>query len=287
MTFLILTIACSTFNHLLFKTFSRYRIDLLSAIVVNYGVCILIGYGSSFQSVSPGTVLSQSWYPFSILQGILFVGCLYFLGRTTAKNGVTAASIATRLSVAMPTAAAFFLYADLVTTSKIAGILAAIVALYLSCAAPNRLTGPAGTLSKLPVVLFLFFGTHSTLIKFVQERFLENASDHTYVMSAFFSAFLISAVFLVWRLVKKLQTFGWKDLVAGFALGCGNYGAIYFLIRALSVPGSQSSRLFPTISISVVILSALGAWGVFNERPARRVIFALLIGVAAIVLVNV
>ncbi len=287
MTFLILTVVLSTINHLLFKAFARFRIDLLSAIAVNYAVCILIGYGSSSEKVFQGSIFARDWYPFSILQGIIFVGCLFLLGRTTAKHGVTAATIATRLSVAIPTAAAFFLYNDLVTALKILGILAALYALYLSCVAPSGFASSVKSISRLPFVLFLVFGAHATLLKFVQQRFLGATSYHVYIMFAFLSAFILSGAVLAWRLAKKKQKFRWKELVWGLVLGCSNYGAIYFLIRVLGVPGWESSQLFPTISISVVALSAFAAWVFFKERPCWRMLGALVIGAGAIVLVNI
>jgi len=214
------------------------------------------------------------------------VVCLFLIGRTTEKQGVPVASLATRLSVAIPAFTAFLLYDDLVTPSKITGILAALLALYLSCIDPKGSGDPLRAGSMLPLALFAAFGTHSTLVKFVQEKFLGSTSYHEYVMAAFLSAFLISGSVLAWRLFKKQQACRWRDLISGLALGCSNYGSVYFLIRALSVPGWQSSQLFPTISIAVLSLSSLGAWAFFNERLHRRMLGALAIGAGSIVLVN-
>ncbi|MCP4656184.1 MAG: hypothetical protein GY856_12295 [bacterium] len=286
MTFLVLAVVSSTFNHLLFKAFARFRIDLLSAIVVNYAACVVIGYSSSMESISRSSVFAQDWYPFSIIQGGVFVACLFLMGRTTEKQGVAVASLATRLSVAIPTVTAFLLYDDLLTASKIIGILAALLALSLSCVDPTGSAHPLKAGGLLPLALFTVFGTHSTLVKFVQEQFLGGTSYHTYVMSAFLSAFLISGSVLAWRLFKKQQACRWRDLIWGLALGCTNYGSVYFLIRALSVPGWQSSQLFPTISIAVLSLSTLGAWAFFSERLHRWMLGALAIGAGSIVLVN-
>ena len=286
MTFLVLAIACSTINHLLFKAFARYRIDLLGAIVINYTVCLVIGAASSVTPVFGISLFTQNWYPVSIVQGIILVVCLFLIGRTTEKQGVAVTSLATRLSVAIPTAAAFFLYGDIVTTMKIIGIPAALLALYLSSGVPTESAHSPKMVKILPIALFSLFGAHSTLLKFVQERFLDKTSYHTYVMAAFLSAFLISGAVLAWRLVRKKQSFRWKELVWGFVLGCTNYGSVYFLIRALSVPGRESSQLFLTISIAVVGLSSFGAWFFFDERPGGRLLGALAIGAVAITLVN-
>ena len=286
MLYLIFAIVFSTINHLMFKAFARRRIDLLSAIVINYIVCVVIGYSSSMASISIPSMFGQNWYPFSVLQGGLLVACLFLIGWTTAKQGVSIASLATRLSVAIPTVMAFFLYDDVVTALKVIGILAALMALYLSGIEDTETAAPLQALNLLPFILFVAFGVHSTLIKFVQARLLDSTSYHAYVMASFLAALLISGLVLAWRIFKQQYTKRWQDLIAGLVLGCTNYGAVYCLLRALSVPGWQSSQLFPTISIAVVGLSSMGAWVVFKERLQRRMVGALIIGVASIVLVN-
>jgi drug/metabolite transporter (DMT)-like permease len=286
MQFLIFAIAFSTLNHMLFRAFARRRIDLLSAIVVNYVVCVAIGYGSLVDSISWRSMFGLDWYPFSVVQGAMLVVCFYLIGLTTKKQGVAVASLASRLSVAIPTVLAFLLYKDTVTSLKVAGILAAIVALYLIGVENTGKTERLQAVKILPITLFVLFGLHSSLIKFVQAQYLDNASYHAYVMSAFFSALLISGAGLVWRICRKQYAGKWKDLISGLLLGCTNYGAVYFLIRTLGVPGWQSSQLFPTISIAVVCLSSIGARVVFNERLHRRVLRAIVIGVGAIILVN-
>ena len=286
MTFLILAIIFSTINHLLFRAFARFHINLLGAVVGNYLICVIIGYGSSAGSILPVSILTQEWFLFSIVQGGVFVACFLLIGRTTEKHGVAVASLATRLSVAIPAITAFFLYDDLATALKIAGIITALLALYLSCTNPKGLSQPSKKRIMFPISLFLVFGLHSLLLKFVQQKFLSNASYHIYVMSAFLFAFLISGSFLVWRLFKKKQTCKGRDLMSGLVLGCSNYGSIYFLIRALSVPGWQSSQLFPTISIAVIGLSSLGAWALFKEKLDQRMVLALTTGAGSIVLIN-
>lgn len=290
MTFLLLAISCSSFNHLLFKALARFRIDLLSVVTVNYVVCIVIGYNSLAETAFETSIFAQPWYPFSIVQGAIFMICLLLIGRTTEKHGVAVASVSARLSVVLPTVAAFFLYSEPVTALKLTGISAALLALYLSGVSPQKSSKGSShrlrTISMLPIVLFISFGTLSTLIKYVQESYLDSVSYHTYVMSSFAWAFIFSGLILGRQLRKNRKIFRWKELACGITLGCVNYGAIYFLVRALSVPGWQSSQLFPTISISVVVLSSFGAWVIFKERPHRQMIAAIAIGAIAIILIN-
>ena len=202
MTFLILAITCSTINLLLFKAFPRLRIDLLTAVVANYAACVAIGFGSSSTNRLSSTVFAQGWYPFSILQGGILVTSFFLLGPATQKHGVSVASLATRLSVAIPTTAAFLLYNDVVTASKVIGLFTALIAIYLSSVSPAESTRRKKKNSGLPLVLFVVFGAHFTLVKFVQEPFLGHTAYHEYVMFCFLSAFVISTTVLIWRVLK-------------------------------------------------------------------------------------
>jgi drug/metabolite transporter (DMT)-like permease len=285
MIFLVLAAVSSTLNHLIFKACARFKVDLLSAIVVNYVVCILIGTVASIEHLSPSSIVTQAWLPFSVVQGAVFVVCFFLMGRTTEVQGVVIASLAGRLSVAIPTLIAFFLFGDAVTLLKTFGILVALAALYLSVGSAPAATRPARTTALLPIALFIAFGTHSTLLKLAQAYFLGSTSTHTYVMAAFLSAFLLGAAALIRRQLKRPKVLRWRDLYLGLVLGCANYGAIYFLLRALAVPGWQSSQLFPTLSIAVLCLSALGAWACFRERIRLRMLGAMALGIAAIILV--
>lgn len=286
MIFLALAILSSTVNHLLFKTFTRLKIDLLTVIVVNYGVCIIIGTLSSSIKFSTDSPFVQAWLPFAIIQGLIFIGCLFILGKTTATQGVSVATLATRLSVVVPVVAAFFLYNDVMTLYKCLGILATLLSLTLSSGTLNEDESSGKYFRFLPVALFIVFGLHSTLLKFVQDRFLDASSYHAYLVTAFASAFLIGAVVLGLRYFRARNTISPANLMCGLSLGCTNYGSIYFLIKALGHPGWQSSVIFPTVSIAVVLFSSIGAWILFHERFRGRLIGALTLGIISIILLN-
>ena len=278
-------------NLLLFRWLLQYRVYLFSAIVVNYAVCVAIGCGLSFAPLLANTpnapsLFDRDFYLFSAIQGALFIICFFLIGKTTELLGVAVATLATRLSVAIPTTAAFVLYSDEVTTTKLIGITATIMALYLSCRRPSNSALPVWQRLFFPSILFVVFGIHYTLLKFVQHYHLDNSSYHTYVLHAFFSAFAISAAVLVVQLIKKRAVLTRRELIGGTILGCTNYGSIYFLIKTLGESGRQSSQLFPTLNVAVVIASALCAWIIFKERLSKPLISALIIGVVAIIFIN-
>jgi drug/metabolite transporter (DMT)-like permease len=65
-----------------------------------------------------------------------------------------------------------------------------------------------------------------------------------------------------------------------------NYGAIYFLVKVLSIEGWQCSQLFPIYSVGVVGVSSLLAMILFKERLSRLKTFGLVIGLVAVALLN-
>jgi drug/metabolite transporter (DMT)-like permease len=69
-------------------------------------------------------------------------------------------------------------------------------------------------------------------------------------------------------------------------LGLINHGAIYFLVKVLSLEGWQSSQLFPIYSVGVVSVSSLLAMILFKERLSRLKTFGLVVGLMAVALLN-
>jgi len=287
MKFLILAVVFSTLNHLLFKAFSRLNITLLTAVCLNYAVCVCIGCVSSGMSRGGINPTEQAWFPISVVQGILLFFSFLLMGRTTYRCGVSIASLATRLSIAIPTIAAFFLYADTIGISKMAGIAAALAALFLSATTPSSDIDVSSLPHPfLPVSLFVVFGIHSALLKYVQARFLTGYDYHSYIMASFWFAFLASVFFVCFQIMQKKLALKREDIFAGILLGTANYGSVYCLIKTLAVPGWQSSQIFPTISILVVALSTLLARIAFREKIHNKVAAALIIGAAGIIFVN-
>jgi len=92
------------------------------------------------KALSPTDLASQSWIVFAALQGIILAVNFYLLAHTAQRVGVAVASLASRLSVAIPSILGFVIYGDSLTVVKIAGLLAALLALYL-CTAPDQHVG--------------------------------------------------------------------------------------------------------------------------------------------------
>jgi drug/metabolite transporter (DMT)-like permease len=138
----------------------------------------------------------------------------------------------------------------------------------------------------LPVLVFLSFGAYFILIKYAQARYLNESSFHAYVMTGFIFAFLTSVVICLARGLLALREFHMTHVLAGALLGFVNYVAVYALVKALAVEGWQSSQLYPIYSVGVVAVSTALAMLLFRERLSNTRKVGLIVGLAAVVLLN-
>jgi len=288
MYFLALSIICSTLNHLIFKAFERWRISLLSAVVANFCVCVLVGYISLDKTVlHTSSLWDHSWLVYALIQGCLFMSSFPLMGLTTQRSGIGVAALSSRLAVVIPILAAFVLYGDSLSFFKLVGILGAVLALYLGSVENKGLKSPGQNANPLlPLSLFTLFGITLTFVKYVQAFHLGPMSYHSYITFAFASASSIGLMIMAYGLIKGTTTVGPREIGAGALLGLNNYCSVYFLIRALGQDGWESSVIFPTQSVSVVLLSFLGGFVLFRESVSYRKRIAVAIGLAAILCIN-
>lgn len=288
MSYLCMAILCGAANHLLFKEFERRRVRIFPAISVNYLVCVLIGFTSNIEIATGIPLAGQTWFYYSIVQGIMFIiSVFYMMSVATRKNGIAIAALSTRLAVVIPTVLAFFLYGDSIHMMKLVGIAFALFALFLSSfesgAVPRQ---NQKWIRLIPPALFLMVGIHLSFTKFVQEYHLNDDVYHAYVMSSTAYAFLVSVIVLGFRMIWEKTRPGLKDIIAGIILGVNNYGALYFLFRTIGQKGWQSSVVFPTLSVAIVILSFTGGYVIFKEDVSQQKMIALGFGIVGIVLIN-
>jgi drug/metabolite transporter (DMT)-like permease len=287
MIYLLLAILGSGVIPVIFRSFEGWRVNLFWAIPVNYVTCVLIGNVLAGNALDISALASQPWIGLAALQGMLLAVNFFLLAHTAQRAGVAIAALASRLSVAIPSLLAFVLYGDSLTAVKIAGLLAALVALYL-CTAPDR--GSGGLTSRLfhflPILVFATFGCYFTILKYLQTYYLHPLNYHAYVMSGFVFAFFSSIVIGVGKSVFATSDFRFGSILAGIGLGCINYVAVYALLRVLALKGWESSQLYPIYSVGVVAMSTVLAFLCFHERLSARRTIGLAFGLIAVALLN-
>lgn len=266
------------------KMFPKYEINALQAIVVNYCTCVLTGWG--FTGATPLTLssLHAPWFLWSVLLGVSFIIIFNLTAYCTKVDGMTTTIMASKLSLIIPVICSVVLYKESLGLIKVAGILLAFPAVYLSTRSGSEEKAAKSLL--WPALLFGLSGGLDTLVNFVQTRFLVTPADQAAgTIMIFAIAGLTGTILLgVLSATGKVQ-FAFKNAIAGVALDIPNFFSIYFLVKGLNSGVFQSSATIPLFNISVLVFASLVAIVFFKERTNKLQIMGLLLATGAILLI--
>lgn len=285
MQYLILAITASTLILVSFKIFSRFDIDDFTAITINYIVGSLFGFNFiHWDQTLPG-IYTSAWFPMALLTGVLLIIGFVTFAISTRKAGVAITAISSRMSVIIPVMLGLLLLNDEAGIVKILGIVLALVALYLTLKKDGK-EKFSFKLIVVPLAVFLFMGLNDSAVKVTQHFFLKDAGDAGYVAYAatsFMIAFLIGLFISFYRIWKGVKVFKIQNLIAGIILGLLNWFSIYYLLKGLEI--MQVSVFIPILNISVVALSSIIGYTLFNEKLRPLNWMGIFLAVVAIVLI--
>ena len=285
MIFLLLSILFSTGLFVVFKYFGIYKIDVLKAIFVNYIVAFSMGFFFAERQIPISEIYLQPWFSGALFLGALFVSIFFVMAMTAQKNGVSVTSIAGKMSVVVPVFFGILLYNESVTFLKIVGIIMALIAVYLSSVKEEK-SKKNGTLL-LPILLFIGSGTIDTLLKYIQENHVSDEDVSIFSGSLFGIAGAFSFLILVIKTLKKRESFGYKNIIAGIILGVPNYYSIIFLIKALQNKNFESSTLFTINNVAIVVVSTLVGLFFFKEKFSIKNKIGVAMAILGIILVTI
>lgn len=139
MIYLLLSILASTAIFIVFKLFSRYKINTFHAIVANYVTACICGLISYESSINAFEIYNSKWFLGAILLGFLFISVFNLMALTAQRNGLSAASVASKMSVVIPVIFGIYIYNESIGFQKVLGIVLALIAVYLTAIKLNRL----------------------------------------------------------------------------------------------------------------------------------------------------
>ncbi|WP_409771885.1 EamA/RhaT family transporter [Thermaurantimonas sp.] len=251
---------------------------------MNYLVALTLGLmvdsGSAFNSNR------LDFWPYVIFIGFLFITLFGLMARVTQEYGVAVVSVAVKMSLAIPVVFSLIYFQERLSILNGIGILLAFPALLLSVINSSGATGRV-QIGLMPIILFIGSGILDALLKYVQQMYLTDETSAIFSALCFGSAFLFGAATLAGRRILNGENLmDLRSLIGGIALGIPNYGSIYFLVRALQLPGMDGSRAFPLNNMGIVILSAVVSVVIFKEKFTTAKMLSILLAVVAIVLMS-
>lgn len=282
MIWLLLAILSSTIILILFKLLKRYNIPTLNVIIVNYLTASVLGF--LLTQRAPASEISLStWFLPAVGIAVIFIVSFFLIAYSSQNIGISVTSVAAKMSVIVPVAFSIIYYQEPVNTLKIAGMVLALFAVFISVYRKEREKFVAKSML-IPVAIFLLMGTCDSLIKFAQGAFVPDDVAPVFSASIFAVAFVLGLVYIV---TKPSQFTEFRKLPvwwAGILLGAVNFGSVYFIILALNSRFVDGSIVFGVVNIGVVGLSVIIGKFAFAEKLSALNFAGVILAVTSIVL---
>ncbi len=283
MIYLVIAVLCSVAVSVLLKVLRQQDIDIRQTIVAGYPVAFLLTWVLLKPDVSAIDTLGGAW-GIIIALGILLPAVFVILGRAIASVGMVATDAAQRLSLIIPIIAAFLWFGEVLTGTRILGLLLGFLALAALVYRPQQtqaaLSTQPKTIHAAHTPLWLFgvwagYGIIDILFKQVAKQ------GAAFPLTLFISFGLAGGLLLIYLLITRVR---WqaRALSAGLLLGALNVGNIYAYIRAHQVLSESPSIVFTGMNVGVITVAALIGVGVFKEQLNRINMLGILLAIGCV-----
>ena len=276
MIYLTIAVLCSVAVSVLLKVLRQKNIDIRQTIVAGYPVAFLLTWFLLKPDVSGMNALGGAW-GIIIALGILLPAVFIILGRAIESVGIVATDAAQRLSLIIPIVAAFLLFGEVLTSTRIFGLLLGFLALGALIYRPQQ-----GQISRQAkhTPLWLFgvwagYGIIDILFKQVAKQ------GTAFPLTLFVSFGLAGLLLFIYLLITRVRWQG-NALAAGLLLGALNMGNIYAYVRAHQLLSESPSIVFTGMNVGVIAVATLIGVGVFKESLNRINVLGLLLAICCV-----
>ena len=292
MLYLMLAVLCSVAVSVLLKVLRQRDIDIRQTIVAGYPVAFLLTLILLKPEVSALGDLGGAW-GIIVALGILLPLVFVILGRAIEAVGMVATDAAQRLSLIIPIVAAFLLFGEVLTGTRILGLLLGFLALGALVYRPQRVIinsvaddvadnsiNMNAQKNALHTPLWLFgvwagYGIIDILFKQVAKQ------GAAFPLTLFVSFGLAGLLLLVYLLITRVRWQG-NALAAGLLLGALNMGNIYAYVRAHQVLSESPSIVFTGMNVGVITVATLIGVGVFKEHLNRVNMLGIVLAICCV-----
>lgn len=275
---LIIAVLCSVAVSVLLKIARKRNIVIRQAIAFNYVVALGLCYfllKPNFKGLgfTEYVLQSESAYLFFAL-GILLPTVFIIMSRAVEYAGIVRSDAAQRLSLFLPILAAFLIFGEQLSQSRLIGILLAFTALFCLLNKPaDRESNLKGMIS----LILVWFGYGIIDILFKQMAKTGGAFPTT-----LFISFVLAACLMFGYLLLKRERFNVASFVGGIALGCLNFMNILFYIKAHQSFSDNPTLVFAGMNVGVICLGTLTGAVIFREKISKINALGIGLGVSSI-----
>jgi drug/metabolite transporter (DMT)-like permease len=249
-----------------FKLFSKFKINTLQALVFNYVTACFCGIIFQENNFNIAEIPQYSWFPYALVLGVLFITVFNLMAITTQRNGLSVVSVATKMSVVIPIFFGLVYYKESLGIFKILGIILALVAVYLVSVKTNDGLKVKSSNILFPVLVFLGAGVIDTTLKYLEGEFIAKNDIPIFSATIYAMGGIIGIILLFFQASKGKFQFSIRNVIGGIFLGIPNYFSVYFLVQALRSGIFDSSGVFTVNNVSIVMFSTVLGILLFKEK---------------------
>ena len=263
---LIIAVLCSVAVSVLLKVARKRNIVIQQAIAFNYIVALSLSWfllKPDFKGLEFSEFIVQSENtPIFLALGILLPSVFIIMSKAVEFAGIVRSDAAQRLSLFLPILAAFLIFHEILSQSKVVGIVLAFIGLFCLLSKPNEqsVVDFRGVLGLVGV--WFGYGIIDILFKQVAK------SGGAFPTTLFIAFSLAACIMFIYLLFKRTQ---WNvaSVVGGIILGVLNFFNILFYIKAHQSFGSNPTLVFAGMNIGVICLGTITGALIFKEKISK------------------
>jgi len=269
---------CSVAVSIFLKWGKSHGFDALQMIAVNYAVASVLCYIWFKPDFSHVSLNTTPWWLIFIL-GMLLPGIFLCLARSLQYAGILKTEIAQRLSVVLSLLAAFSIFQEQFSISKLLGIglgIVAVISLLFGQHFQEKTTSDHKKGLVFLLSVWIGYALVDILLKYTTGLGLQFALA---LNLAFLFSFVLSSSFLV------LQKNWWsqKNILAGSGLGLLNFCNIALYIKAHMLLKDSPAIVFAGMNILVVLLGVMSGLLYFKEKLNLPTLIGLILGLTGVI----
>ena len=280
---LTLSVILAAVKNILLKSFSGYSIKNkeffgLQAMIFGAGGIILLATNIvNFNGIAIQTVICALFY------GIMLVLALwlYTVALTKGKTGICATVYA--FGFIIPTLSGAIFWDEKISVFGILGILIIIPVLIISGTTKNEESKSTSKSYVIPLVLAMLCSGGLGIVQKIHQKSQVANQRNALILLAFIFAFTVSLIFFL------LMNKGENRITKKASLFCGVVGAAFSICNMLNtyLAGALDSAVFfPLINIGSILSSLILGLVVYKEKITKKDAMVLILGLFAIILVN-
>ena len=263
---LIIAVLCSVAVSVLLKVARKRNIVIQQAIAFNYIVALSLSWfllKPDFKGLEFTDFIAQSENtPIFLALGILLPSVFIIMSKAVEFAGIVRSDAAQRLSLFLPILAAFLIFHETLSQSKVVGIVLAFVGLFCLLSKPNEQSAVdfRGVLGLVGV--WFGYGIIDILFKQVAK------SGGAFPTTLFIAFSLAACIMFIYLLFKRTQ---WNvaSFIGGIILGGLNFFNILFYIKAHQSFGANPTLVFAGMNIGVICLGTITGALIFKEKISK------------------